>query len=99
VTIHERIEGNVQVRAVPEVTIGDKPLAECSTPLIRRELLALMNLLAEKRKEIARLEANLNTREEVCKSYHTFLLEMYKGTPHDTIKSEIASLLGLRGDE
>jgi hypothetical protein len=87
VTIHERTEGNVQVRAVPEVTIGDKPLAECSTPLIRREILKLV-------KQVSEMREQLITRESACTVYRDYLETLSKTTPHDNIREEINALIG-----
>lgn len=56
----EADEGTVKIYMVPSVTIGDKPLSDCSTPAIAREIQRLCRVIASQREAIQRLTAKLD---------------------------------------
>ncbi len=52
-------EGQIRISQVPYITIADKPLGECKTPLIAREIQRMCKMLEEQRKTIKLLRAEL----------------------------------------
>ena len=50
------IEDNIRVDVAPAITIGDKPLFQCTDSEIKRAILALINRIQEQRKRIEDLE-------------------------------------------
>jgi hypothetical protein len=57
----ETTEGNVRVVDRPEITIGDKPLAECSINVIASTMLRLLKNIGEQREQIRELTKQLES--------------------------------------
>jgi hypothetical protein len=71
-------EGNIEVRDVPEITLKDKPLAECNTAIVAREIMSLVRLLQEKRARINQLER--------------YIKSLAEQTPHEWLQEDVEEL-------